>query len=272
MKRKQATAWRRGFVAAFGVCILSFAANATFSEIRPGNAWGLAYGVGAATLMLAAALYGMRRRTMPIATRMGLGTARSWLYLHIYGGSLFLVLMLMHSGFRLPRGTTTGWLWGLSLWTVASGLLGLALQQWIPRVLGSALSVEVLYERIPELVDEVRAKAESCVASCSEPVKRLYAARLAPTFEGPRRRWIYFADVTGDIQSHLKDLHYLKGLTSAEEQEKLTELAALYEAKLELDAHYTLQLPLRCWLYSHVPLSLVLVAFLVLHVFAVLYY
>ena len=55
-------------------------------------------------------------------------------------------------------------------------------------------------------------------------------------------------------------------------QNRLGELQQLYRAKLELDAHYTLQHVLRGWLVLHVPVSLVLLVLVGLHVFTVLYY
>ena len=46
----------------------------------------------------------------------------------------------------------------------------------------------------------------------------------------------------------------------------------LFRAKLEIDAHYTLQQPLRWWLYTHLPVSFVVLALLALHLYTVLFY
>jgi hypothetical protein len=264
--------WAWLFVVTVTVCLIVYAANIVVSELSPANAWGLTYGAGAAGLMVAAGLYGARRRAMALASKLRLGNARGWLYLHVYGGGLFLLLALMHSGFRLPSGPVTWWLWALSLWTVASGLVGLTLQQWLPRTLGSALALEVLYERIPELVAEIRDKAEALVASCAEPVQALYARRVAPALAAPERRLIYFLDITGGKQSQLKEFDYLRRFLPAEDKEKLGELVQLYKAKLDVDAHYTLQTALRGWLWIHVPTSIALYALLILHLFAVYRY
>lgn len=264
--------WAWLFAATAALCLGVYAVNALFFEVSPANAWGLTYGAGAALLMVAAGLYGARRRAMALVSKLRLGNARTWLYLHLYGGGLFLLLVLMHSGFRLPSGPVTWWLWALSLWTVASGLVGLALQQWIPRTLGSALALEVLYERIPELVAEIRSKAEALAATCAEPVQALYARRVAPALVAPERRLIYFLDITGGKQSQLKEFDYLRRFLPAEDKEKLGELAQLYKAKLDVDAHYTLQMALRGWLWIHVPTSIALYALLLLHLFAVYQY
>ncbi len=261
--------WLAGFLVALAAALGAYLLNLTTSEVRPDSAWGLSYGVGASALMLGALLLGLRRRTMAASSRYRLGPSRGWLLFHVYGGLLFLLLMLMHSGFRLPQGVVTGWLMGLSLATVASGLVGLALQKWIPRALSSGLSLEVLHDRIPDLVAEIRKRAEALAASCDEPVKTAYAKKMAPVLERPSRRAIYFIDITGGIQTRLKDFSYLRPFLSADQQARLSDLQDLFRAKLEVDAHATLQQALRLWLYTHIPVSLLLLVFLVLHLYSV---
>lgn len=266
------SAWRprRGLLlAAAGALALILLA---FVEVPPGSGWGIGFGIAAGVLLLAAALFGIRRRTVRAAARWRLGRSSAWLTVHLYGSVLFLVLMLLHTGVRLPQGVL-GWaLWALSLWTVASGLIGLGLQRWIPRALTSGLSLEVLYERIPELVAEIGQRAEALAAEAGGPVQALYGRQLAPALAGPRRELIYFLDVTGGSRSRLREIDYLRRLLPAEEKEKLGEIERLYRAKLEMDAHYTLQPALRWWLFAHVPPSLILLGLAFVHLFSVLYY
>jgi hypothetical protein len=264
--------WRWAMVLVAAACLVVYALGVVLWETRPGTVLGMSYGVAAAALLLGTALYGWRRRAMSAVSRWRLGSAAGWLRLHLYGGGLFLLLVLMHTGFRLPSGTWMWWLWLLSLWTAASGLAGRALQLWVPRVLASGLSVEVNYDRIPELVDEIRGRAERLAAGCDRSVQRLYARKIAPVLAAPARSPTFFFDVTGGARSRLKDLDYLAGLLSSEERHKLREIERLYRAKLEIDAHYTLQRLLRAWLWIHVPPSLVLLALVVMHVFTVSYY
>lgn len=270
--RRLAERWRLGFAVAAGICLLALAVNRLFFELRPGNVPGLVYGSAAALLLLAVALYGARRRLMSLASRRRAGRARSWLHFHVYGGLLFLLLVLMHSGFRYPEGWITLALWWLSLWNVASGLLGVGLQRWLPRMLASGLSTEVLYERIPELIGELRARAQTLAAASGEGVMALYDRRVAPALERPRRRWIYLLDITGGIKAWLKEFQYLESFLDDEERARLEELERIYRTKLEIDAHYTLQQVLRGWLWLHVPTSLLLLAFLAVHVTVVLLY
>lgn len=259
------------FLGALAACVVAYAVEALVFEVRPGSWWSIAYGIAALALLVLAAGYGARRRAMRLASRFASGNAAGWLRLHVYGGWLFLLLMLMHSGFSWPQGWVTWWLWGLSVWTVASGVVGQLLQRWIPRLLTSGLSVEVHYDRIPELVADLARRARELAAGSSEEVRALYA-QLAPEMAAPRRRPLYFLDITGGIQSKLREFNYLRGFLAEAPRAELDELERLYRTKLEIDAHYTLQLPLRWWLYLHLPVSMLLMAFVLLHLGSVLLY
>lgn len=264
--------WRLAFALALGLCALALGANVWLGELDPAGVWGTAYGVAALVLALAAAGYGLRRRAAGTAARWGVGRVRWWLDFHLWGGLLFAVLMLMHSAFRLPSGWVTGWLWTLSLWVVASGVGGRLLQLWIPRVLASGLSTEVLYERIPVLVEDLRERAEKVAEASDEAVRSLYFRGLAADLEAPRRRWIYFFDITGGLSRRLGEFAHLRPLLAGEERARLVELEELYRTKLEIDAHYTLQPALRWWLWTHLPASFLLLLFILLHLYTVLFY
>ena len=95
---------------------------------------------------------------------------------------------------------------------------------------------------------------------------------MAPALAAPERGLIFFLDVTGGLQARLAPFRYLEGRLPAAEKAQLAQLERLYRAKLELDAHYTLQRVLRGWLYFHAPLSLLLLMLVAVHVATVLYY
>lgn len=264
----QSPRWFLGFLIVAGACLLIYLANALFGQVHPGNTLGLAYGITATVLFVAVFAFALRRRTMKY--RPG----RTWYYLqvHVYGGVLFMLLVFMHTGFKMPHGILTWWLWILSIWVVGSGLLGVVLQKWIPMLLNSGLSIEVHYDRIPELITTLHQRAETLATSCDYATREFYRKTLAPILATPQTRLIYYLDITGGIQARTEQFDYLRALLPADEQEKLDDLQAMYKTKLEIDAHYTLQKALRWWLYLHVPVSIVLVVLLALHIFAVVYY
>lgn len=268
----QSPAWFRLFVLSAGFFLLMYLLNVLVGEVNPGNRWGLAYGTLASLLMGGAALLGIRRRTMRLGAKRNLGRSMAWVQFHIYGGTLALLLVFMHSGFHIPNGLLNWWLWFLSIWVTASGLLGVLIQKIVPRILSSALSVEVLYDRIPELVGQIKESAERLVATCTEPVKDFYRRNLAAALISPESRLIYYVDITGGIQSRVRQFEYLRKILSQEEKEKLDQLESIYRTKLEIDAHYTMQKALRWWLYTHVPVSLLLLILILLHLYAVWYY
>lgn len=268
----QSPSWFFVFAVSLGLCLLVFLAQALFFDIRPGNVFGLTYGILAAAFMLAAATFGLRRRLTRFTKKLGAGRAQTWVQLHVYGGALFMILVLMHTGFSLPTGLLTWWLFIASLWVTASGLLGVLLQKWIPKILTSGLTIEAIYERIPELIAEIREKSEKLVAISTEPVREFYRKNIAPALLGPQVKLIYYIDITGGIQSPVKQFNHLSKMLAEEDKKKLEQLRAYYKTKLELDAHYTLQKALRWWLYLHVPASLLLLLLLALHVYAILYY
>jgi hypothetical protein len=260
--------WADAFVAAVVLCLLAYLINGLVSEVNAGNWWGLTYGMLATALMLGAALYGIRRRKL----NTDIGKSQTWVQFHVYGGTVFMLLVFMHSGFHLPSGVMNWLLWILSLWVTVSGIVGVALQKWIPKLLTSGLAIEAIYERIPELVAQIRERAEKLAGTCADPVRDFYQRNVAVVMAGPNPRAIYYIDITGGIRSRMKQFEYLRQFVSGDEREKVDELRSLYKTKLELDAHYTLQKALRWWLYTHVPISLVLIVLVALHVYAVWYY
>lgn len=265
-------AWLKVFVLLSIVFIVGYIALWLFDEATPGNFWGMTFGTIATVLFFAVGLYGVRRRTMNMSSKLKFGTANTWLQIHLYGGALFLLLMLMHTTFSLPQSAFNWWLWGLSVWVVLSGLAGVALQKWIPEVLSSTLSIEIRTDRVDELVNELRSKAEALMANSPTAIRDYYERNIASEMARPVLRPSFYKDITGGIQTKIKQMEYLKQFLSDEDKKKLDNLGVIYRSKLECDAHYTLQKPLRLWLMAHLPVSIALLALVLIHLFLVYYY
>lgn len=264
--------WLGVFLAAVILSVAAYIVNVLFSEVDPGNIWGLSFGTAAAVLFFGAALYGVRRRSVKFSSRMGLGRVQTWMQFHLYGGALFLLLMFMHTGFSLPHGALNWALWTLSIWVTLSGLLGVFLQKWTTQALSSGLEIEVIYERIPELSDELRSRAETLVATAPESVRRFYERDLALKLQKPARSLRYFVDISGGAHQIARAFDHLKQALASDNAKIADELEEIYRAKLALDAHFTMQAALRAWLILHLPLSLVLILLALLHLFVVFYY
>lgn len=264
----QSPAWLKAFLAAAALTMAVGLIQLWTSEFRSGNNWGVAYGITAAVLLASVSAYSIRRRS----PGRGPASARHWLQFHIFGGGLFLLMVLMHTAFRLPHGVLAWSLWILSLWLAVSGILGTLIQRWIPRLLTSGLATEANYDRLPDLAKAVREEAESLAEAGSIAVRRYFQDNLQEGFAQLRTRPIFFVDITGGAQAQLRQSSHIRGFLEADEQKTLDRLIELFQAKTELDAHHTLQKALRWWLYGHVPFALVLILLVVVHVLTVLYY
>jgi hypothetical protein len=273
LKRPDAPAWQNKWIQSprwlfastvlILACVVLYGVSVALGHDRGSSVWGLAYGIAATVVLALVMAYAVRRRTLRVR-RLG----RSWTYLelHVYGGVIFLLLVGMHTSFRVPQGTLTVVLWLLSLWVVGTGLFGVALQKWIPTVLNQGLSIEVQAARVPELVKASAQRAEQLVSRASEPVREFYNRVVAPRIHGVQPRWMYYVDAPGDTHAQADQFAFLRTVVTGEERELLDELEVLYRSKLEMDAHYTLQRALRWWLRLHVPAAVILWALLALHV------
>ena len=233
------------------------------------SAAGMGFGIAAAVALSVVMSYSIRR-SLP-AVRV-LGRTKTWLDIHIYGGLLFMLLVLIHTGFDVPSGPLLAVLWTLSVWVVVSGLAGLALQRSVPKMLDAASSFEVDLKRIPELVVELRSRAEKLAMRAGPGAQAYYARELAPDMETPRAAMSSLLGVSRIQNYRSQEFEILRRTLPAESGPMLDELFQLHGTKLQMDLHFTLQRVLRFWLYFHLPAAMVLIGLVVLHVFFVLYF
>lgn len=250
------------------VSLIAFAAMAWAWPWRPGRLGGLLFGVLAAALFVNAALYPWRRRwnTRP------LGTARRWLQLHVYGSTLATLFVLLHIGWRWPAGLMGWLLLFLSLWTTATGLLGVWLQRTVPRVISRRLTVEAIYERIPELMRTLVSEADALMHGAPEALARGYAGEIRPVLEGPRTSVKWLTGTAPGAQAAAGSLERLRPFATGADRERLDDLASIVQDKSDLDAQLSLQGLLRGWLVLHVPPAILLIGLLVVHVAAVVWH
>ena len=236
------------------------------SPWRPGRAGGLTTGIMAALLFVNAAAYPARRRWQARPWQ----TVQQWLQLHVYGSAVAALLVLLHMGLRWPVGQFGWWLFALSLWTTASGALGVYLQKTLPRRLARGLRVEVIYERVPELLQQLLTRADAEAAGAAEGLERIYLAEWRPRLQAASPRWAYLADPQRECDRALTPLRDFAQYASGADQSRLERLEAIVREKFELDAHLSIQRGLRGWLILHVPPACVLMGLLGVHVIAVL--
>jgi hypothetical protein len=257
--------WFRAFLWIAAASLAIFTAVAIVWGWSPAEPAGLAFGIAAAALMVLEVLYALRRR---LRIRP-LNTGQRWLQAHVYGGSLAAIYVLIHTGFGWPHGTFGLVLWLLTLVVTASGLLGVFAQKLVPPTLSNT-GVEAIYERIPELVAELRAEATAAVAGASDRLQRFYGSNVQPALGGPSLSWSYLVDMRSDRDRRVAEFESLRSFVDDADRERLEHLQTVLVKKIELEAHYTWQTVLRWWLFVHVPAAMLLIAAVVAHVIAVI--
>ena len=104
------------------------------------------------TLVLICAAYKLKKKLSPFVV---LGSSRNWRYFHIYAGIGIFIILVFHVNFHLPVGFFSNVLFYVVLGFIVFSLAGLLLQKWIPLKL-AGLDRDVVYEKIPSIVDQLR--------------------------------------------------------------------------------------------------------------------
>ncbi len=259
--------WFRAWAIATGGSFVTFVLIAFWVPWAPGRIGGLTAGTIATLIFVVDALYPMRRRWLG----WPFGSAQGWLQFHLYGGVFATVLVWIHMGFRWPGGVFGWLLFLLTMWTTMTGLLGVFLQKWIPRLIVSNLRVEALYDRIPDMVKRLQAEADRVTANASEMLARVYQADVRPLLANATPSWSYLFDMRGSRDQQMGPLAHVGQFLADDEKVKLEDLRAIFGEKTELDAHMSLQRALRLWLWLHAPPAMLLMGLLAVHIAAVLY-
>jgi hypothetical protein len=249
--------------------------RATPGGLTGGSILGMWYGIiGSSLMAYAGALSALRR----VPSWWWLGRRSTWLKGHIWLGLLSAVFLLCHSGFRWG-GPLELALWIVVILTLATGIFGLLIQQFIPALLTARFTAEAPYEQIPHMCDVLRHKADEEVAgllasaAASEPfrkeIEQFHRKELRPFLQRRYRRGSLLAR---PLQGEL----LFAGLRNLAGEEPLRQRVTLLETYCnerrqwgELERYYIL---LHGWLLLHVPCSVLVLVLGIAHVVASLYY
>jgi hypothetical protein len=127
---------------------------------KGGSATGLAFGIIGFAFMIFAALLGARKRV----PTWRIGRAQAWMRGHLWLGFLALPLILFHGGFHFG-GTLTRVLMWMLIATVASGVFGAALQNYLPRMMTADVPLETIYDEIGHVRTLLREEADRAMES-----------------------------------------------------------------------------------------------------------
>ncbi len=217
-------------------------------------------------LMLFLTAYNGRKKLpfLPVAT------SETWLQIHIYMGLLAALIFGMHISFRLPTGIFESILALLFVLVTLSGLAGLWISRTIPKRL-TARGGEVIFEQIPFERRRLQLKARELAISAvdktrSTTVADFYASSLEEFFQKPANLWSHILESKIRPNRLLARVNEMKRYLNEEERRIMTEIGQLIEAKNTLDYHYSLQIALKLWLFTHIPLTYGLLVFSAVHV------
>jgi hypothetical protein len=160
---------RRWAIASLAILAVSALAYAVYAQQTPagprgGSVMGLIFGILGFAFMIFAALFGARKRV----PTWRLGRAQAWMRGHLWLGLLSLPLILFHGGFHFGGTLTRVLMWLLTV-TVASGIFGAVLQNYVPRMMTSDVPLETIYDEIANVRSALREEADRAVeALCGD--------------------------------------------------------------------------------------------------------
>jgi hypothetical protein len=125
---------------------------------RAGSMPGLLFGFAGTGVIVFECLLSVRKK-YPASP---LGRVSVWLRAHVWLGLLSFLLILFHSGFRWGFGLAALLMWMFAVITV-SGILGIVLQSYLPRMMMERVPRETLYDQIPHAIGELQREADERV-------------------------------------------------------------------------------------------------------------
>ncbi len=264
---------------------------------------GLTLGIAALATMLLLVMLSLKRK----APTLRIGRAQTWLRAHIWLGALLPLLVALHAGFRSGGQLTVG-LWVLLGIVTVSGLLGLLLQQLVPRLLLHSVPGETIWQQharelqsltqqatqivttyagsldqpAPPFVPALPSPSSTAAPNSPEPATPAPVSVAKPPAGGEPLRQFYLNRVgpflagtdhaLGRIDQMDALFHAAQLQTPEHIHPGLVALRELCDRRLQLLRQQLLMRALLGWLIVHVPLSWALLALSVVHAVVALRY
>jgi hypothetical protein len=263
--------WRRIFVVLLIAVSVIYFRSASSGFQHGGSTLGLTLGIVGFLLILLLAFFGIRKRWY----RSTFGTLEQWLQSHIYLGILTLVILVFHTGGRFNDKIAVTTLILLAI-VVASGILGAVLYVTVPRLLTEVES-ELTVDEISEQLNQIGKQMARIASGRSEPFQRIFDQLINESTPGWLGGWSLILSRLGRRKSlSTTDLSRLLGLVPKTEEAELRQMLVVSRQRKELLIRLLFQQRyknvLEAWLYIHVPFTIALILFAIVHIAAVFYY
>ena len=275
---------------ALGLCAVAIFAYALHDPQEPpngGTALGYTLGTLGALLIVWLAWFGVRKRQYSSTT----GTVQGWLSAHVYLGLALIVVVLLHTGFQFGVNVHTLAL-VLMILVVLSGIFGVYMYIKYPLRLSENRQGAGRSDLVDQ-IDDIDRRAKRVAEGLPRGYGELIHSGINRTVVGGSG-WAMITGrdnsqvvlPTGDEYTVVANpgqeaaLDWLADQQSrsmdAETAAKMAELSGLLRNKRKLlerlREDIRLQAMLEVWLYIHVPLSVGLLAALVVHITTVFVY
>jgi len=292
---------RKWFIASVAALAVATAVYIPYSLHSPqgprgGSAFGLTYGITGFLFMLFAGLLGARKK-VPV---WRVGRAQTWMRAHLWLGFLSFPLILFHGGFHFSGTLATMLMW-LLIFVWVSGILGAALQHFMPRFQTAQLPMETIYEQIDrvrgQLAEEARQLVEETCSALEGEVSHASEHQRAMSASAGTQGGLTVASglqanqqVSTQLRQFLDEeiFPYLEKsgwhslpldnptqsqpmfqrfrvLLPPELHSNLDDLENICEEKRQLDKQSRLHKILHGWLLVHIPLSYALLLLATVH-------
>ena len=287
--------WTVGILLVAGLTYLPYA---LWSMNKPSGSSipGLLYGIAGYALMIFAALLGLRKK-FPI---WRVGRAQTWMRGHLWLGLVSYPIILCHSAFSMGNGLTRALMWIFSF-VIGSGIVGAALQHYMPEIITDRVPLETIYDQIDRVQAHLVKESDDLMSSLSEnkneygllvPAARTTGAisvastlvRLSDQSAG-RLREVYDQTIRPFLADRGTYRHrmtrrstskaifaQLRTVTPESVWPIINDLENICEEKRDLDRQSRLQRLLHGWLLVHIPLSYLLIVLSAIHAVMALRY
>lgn len=265
--------------------VLYFAYARVWPGGPSGRSWpGMWFGVIGTLLMIFAGLLAVRKKTV----RLQLGTLSWWLRGHLWLGLLSVPMIFYHTAFRWG-GTLEILLWITFAIVIVSGVVGLALQNLLPRMMWVQLPSETIPDQFVEVCHRLAARADQAVVEKCQPATMESALRRSRAeLSTPVEPALWLAGFYLHNVREFLDSAAASPLASEQQSQLMFDRA---RSLLPFEFHATVDtLEEACgerrqiirqerfyrllhgWLKIHVPFSIVLFVFALVHIITALYY
>ncbi len=262
--------WRRIFFLLLIAFTASFVWYRQHEYMHGGSRWGLVYGTIGFLLCYLLAFFGIRKRWY----RSTFGTVEQWMQSHIYLGILALVILIFHTGGRFNDKVAVATLILVAI-VVASGVLGAILYVTVPRLLTEVES-NLTIDEISEQLNQLAKQMARIASGRSAPFQRIYNQLIREDAPGWLAGWRLLFRRMRRGTPRAADWTNLLALVQRDEQEEIRQLLVVSRQRKELLIRLIYQQRyknvLESWLYIHIPFTILLLLFAIVHVVAAFYY